>query len=171
MEIMHYAMRQLIEERLDEDKSFENFKEILLRHAIHRPPHCLAIFNLDDVKAIDLFALDTFYRHYDMYKYALTVQDQLQLNTVEMFIQKEPVVSSLVTGQEMAIYEVPELMQFLSESEKEAIEREKEYRLHGPGRIETIIDQEMEGLMVYMKERMNKQDEDFIAKNVPQAKR
>ena len=73
MEIMHYAMRQLVEERLDEDTSFENFKEILLRHAIHRPPHCLAIFNLDDVKAIDLFALDTFYRHYDMYKYALTV--------------------------------------------------------------------------------------------------
>jgi len=88
-----------------------------------------------------------------------------------MFVQEEPVASSLVGGQEMAIYEVPELMQFLSESEKQAIEREKEYRLHGPGRIETIINQEMDGLMTYMKEKMAKQDEEFIAKNVPAAKR
>ena len=43
--------------------------------------------------------------------------------------------------------------------------------MHGPGRIETIINQEMDGLMTYMKEKMAKQDEEFIAKNVPAAKR
>ena len=88
LEIMHYCMKQLIEERLEEDDSFEVFKELLLRHAIHRPPHSLAIFNLDDVKAIDLYALDTFYRHFDMYKYALTVTDMLKLQTTEMFNQE-----------------------------------------------------------------------------------
>ena len=65
----------MICERPSEDKSFEIFKELLLRHAIKRPPHSLAIFSLSDVKKIDLFALDTFYRHFDMYKYALTVKD------------------------------------------------------------------------------------------------
>ena len=81
MEIMHYVMKQLIKERLSEDESFENFKQLLLRHAIQRPPHSLAIFNLQDVKDIDEFVLDTFYRHYDMYKYALTVKDLLHLES------------------------------------------------------------------------------------------
>lgn len=81
MEIMHYVMKQLINDRLSEEDSFTNFKELLLRHAIQRPPHSLAIFNLADVKSIDSFALDTFYRHYDMYKYALTKQDLLHLTS------------------------------------------------------------------------------------------
>ena len=46
MEIMHYVMKQLLKDRLSEDDSFANFKELLLRHAIQRPPHSLAIFNL-----------------------------------------------------------------------------------------------------------------------------
>lgn len=34
IEIMHYLMKMLIEERLSEEKSYEAFKELLLRHAI-----------------------------------------------------------------------------------------------------------------------------------------
>ena len=84
MEIMHYVMKQLIKDRPSEDDSFKIFKELLLRHAIKRPPHSLAIFSLADVKKIDLFVLDTFYRHYDMYKYALTIKDMLHLTTGRM---------------------------------------------------------------------------------------
>ena len=104
MEVMHYTIRLLIDERQEEDKSFDCFKELLLRHAIHRPPHSLPIFNLEDVKAIDLFALDTFYRHYDMYKYALTVTDQLQLASMEMFVQKEPQVTALEGAKVVPAY-------------------------------------------------------------------
>ena len=58
MEIFHYLMRQLIDqgELLSEDQSYENFKSLLLRHAVHRPPHSLAILTLDEVKLIDLYA-------------------------------------------------------------------------------------------------------------------
>ena len=58
IELMHYILKQLIElgsTSLDEDKSYENFKELLLRHAVHRPPHSLAFFTLEDVKKIDLY--------------------------------------------------------------------------------------------------------------------
>lgn len=80
----------MLEDRLDEDTSFKNFKELLLRHSVQRPPHSLAIFNLDDVKKINDFVLDNFYRHYSMYKYALTVQDNLVLKTEQMFNHEEP---------------------------------------------------------------------------------
>ena len=58
MEIMHYILRELIDigENLTEDQSFTNFKELLLRHAVHRPPHSLAIFTFEEVKKIDLYA-------------------------------------------------------------------------------------------------------------------
>ena len=82
MEIMLYLLKQLVKDRVTEEESFENFKELLLRHAILRPPHSLEIFNLDDVKTINLFVLDTFFRHFDMYKYTLTSKDSLQLETI-----------------------------------------------------------------------------------------
>ena len=67
-------MRQILDfgENLSEDESYENFKSLLLRHAVHRPPHSLAILTLEEVKKIDLYAQDTFFRHFDMYKFSLT---------------------------------------------------------------------------------------------------
>ena len=89
MEIMHYVFKQALSERLSNDDSFKNYKELLLRHSVQRPPHSLAIFNLDDVKKIDEFVLDSFYRHYDMYIYFLTVRDMLVLTTKPMFTQED----------------------------------------------------------------------------------
>ena len=100
MEIMHYCMKQLVKERLSEDDSFANFKELLLRHAIQRPPHSLAIFNLKDVKDIDEFALDTFYRHYDMYRYALTVKDLLVLTSSQGHEVAQAEYSNLTQAKE-----------------------------------------------------------------------
>ena len=104
MEIMHYVMKQLVKDRLSEDDSFANFKELLLRHAIQRPPHSLAIFNLKDVKDIDEFALDTFYRHYDMYKYALTVKDLLVLTSSQGHEVAEANYDNLTQAKEVSMH-------------------------------------------------------------------
>jgi len=57
IEVLHYLLRQLVDqgEGLSEDQSYENFKELILRHAVHRPPHSMAVLTLEDVKQIDLF--------------------------------------------------------------------------------------------------------------------
>ena len=57
VEILHYLLRQLIDqgERITEDESYENFKSLLLRHAIHRPPHSMAILTLEEIKKVDIF--------------------------------------------------------------------------------------------------------------------
>ena len=69
MELFHYLMRQVVDlgDGLSEDQSYENFKELLLRHAVHRPPHSLAILTLEDVKKIDIYAQSTFFKHFEMY--------------------------------------------------------------------------------------------------------
>ena len=121
MEIMHYMMKKLICERPEEDESFEMFKELLLRHAVNRPPHSLAIFSLSDVKKIDLFALDTFYRHFDMYKYALTVRDMLHLTTGEMMVVPQPVFAELNEAGSAEVAELDELQDYMSAQEKSVI--------------------------------------------------
>ena len=92
MEILHYLMRQVLDigEGLTEDQSYENFKELLLRHAVHRPPHSLALLNMEEVRKVDLFVQDSFFRHFDMYKYALVFKDELALTTSETFEYVEP---------------------------------------------------------------------------------
>lgn len=82
LEIMLYLLKQLLSERLPEEKSFAMFKDLLLRHSVQRPPHSLAIFNLDDVKVINDHVQDSFYRFYEMYLYSLT-KDQLIILSTE----------------------------------------------------------------------------------------
>lgn len=60
--------------------------------------------------------------------------------------------------------EIEDLQDFFSESELERIERENEYMLRGPGRIERIMREEMDKLTAYMEERIKKQDEDFLSR-------
>ncbi|CAD7957163.1 unnamed protein product [Amoebophrya sp. A120] len=54
---------------LSMSESYELFRHLLLKHSCHRPPFSSGIFNLNDVKAISDYVLDTFFRHYKMYKY------------------------------------------------------------------------------------------------------
>ena len=82
LEIMLYLIKQMLLHRLPEEQSFSMFKELLLRHSVQRPPHSLAIFNLEDVKAINEHVQDTYFRFYNMYLYSLT-QDQLIILTTE----------------------------------------------------------------------------------------
>lgn len=145
MEIMHYVLKQLITDRLSEDESFANFKELLLRHAIQRPPHSLAIFSLADVKLISEFALDTFFRHFDMYKYALTERDMLLLQTTGIIEDKVPGEEDAGTVGE-------------GEVDGEEGEGEKELAIedmaNGPAKIEAILNQEMASLMAKMEEKI-----------------
>ena len=155
LEIMHYMLKQLITNRIDEDSSFEMFKTLLLRHAIQRPPHSLAIFSLQDVKDIDLFVLDTFYRHYDMYKYALTVEDQLHLcSRPAMKEMPELKASDLRAAREIRVTEIDIMQEYMSQEEREAMRREKEYMEHGAGKVEAILNEEMGRLFSKMEEKM-----------------
>ncbi len=61
---------------------------------------------------------DTYFRHYSMYQYALTVKDQLQLQTKTIFEPNEPQVTDLLNqAVEVPAREIEEIYQYLSQSE------------------------------------------------------
>ena len=170
MEIMHYMMKQLIKDRPSEDASFEMFKELLLRHAIKRPPYSLAIFSLSDIKKIDLFALDTFYRHFDMYTYALTVKDMLHLTQSHMMETPKPSFAQLDEAETMEVTQIDQLQEYMSQNERDVIARQREYMEHGAGKVEAILNAEMGKLVSRMDESIRVQDEEFMNKVGPAKK-
>ena len=61
-----------------------------------------------------MFALDTFYRHFDMYKYALTVKDMLHLTTGQMMVVPQPVFADLGEASAAEVAELDELQEYMS---------------------------------------------------------
>ena len=166
MELMHYLMRQVVDqgEELSEDQSYENFKELLLRHAVHRPPHSLSVLTLEDVKKIDIFAQSSFFKHFEMYQFILTVKDELRLEIDDFYAQRAPPLVKISEGQPIKFQEIDELTQYFSTEEQEALRKEQEYMMHGPGKIERILNEEMGRLSKHMETKITSQDEEFLTK-------
>ncbi|KAI0223235.1 hypothetical protein LSAT2_025542 [Lamellibrachia satsuma] len=61
---------------------YRHFRELLLCHAVRRPPFSLDIFSAEDVQTITEFVIDSYFRHFKMYKYVFTPLVRLDL-TIE----------------------------------------------------------------------------------------
>ena len=163
LEIMLYLLKQLLATRHSEEQSLVMFKELLVRHSVQRPPHSLAIFNTDDVKAINDHVQDTLYRFYNMYLYALTKDQLIILSTEKQLEYDLPELAQLADGKPIAPREVEgDIRQFLSQDELVQLEKENEYMLRGPGRVERIMREEMDKLAAHMEDKIRAQDEDFL---------
>ena len=55
----------------------------------------------------------------------------------------------------------------MSQNEKDAFERERDYMENGPGKIEAILNDEMGKLFASMDDKIKAQDEDFMSKINP----
>ncbi|KND00303.1 uncharacterized protein SPPG_04628 [Spizellomyces punctatus DAOM BR117] len=72
------------------DKDYTFFKDVLLHHSVHRPPYSQKVFSLAEVKAITEYAVNTYFRHYLMYKYAFTKKLRLELSFDNDLVNEEP---------------------------------------------------------------------------------
>lgn len=100
-----------------------------------------------------------------MYLYSLTKDQLIILRTEKQSDLEEPALGKLGDGKVISAREVEkDLKQFLSEAELAQIEKENEYMLRGPGRIERIMREEMDKMTSFMEEKIRLQDEDFLNK-------
>nr|CAB3228373.1 coiled-coil domain-containing protein C16orf93 homolog [Phallusia mammillata] len=61
------------------EECFTYFRELVLTHAVHRPPWSLEIFNSEQVTALTNYIVNHYFRHYKLYKYAFTAKVRLDL--------------------------------------------------------------------------------------------
>ncbi|KAJ3177054.1 hypothetical protein HK101_010326 [Irineochytrium annulatum] len=64
------------------EKEFAFFKDLLLKHSIHRPPFSDRVFSFSEMKVITDYATNTYFRHYLMYKYAFTKKIRMDFRVV-----------------------------------------------------------------------------------------
>ena len=57
-------------------------------------------------------------------------------------------------GKEIPPRDLDELRQYFSKAEEEAIQKEQDYMLRGPGRLETILNEEMGRLSEHMNSKI-----------------
>nr|KAG5698404.1 hypothetical protein BaRGS_006599 [Batillaria attramentaria] len=74
------------------EHTFKFFKELLLCHAVNRPPHSIELFSADEVRKITEYVINTYFRHFKMYKYAFTplVRLDLTINYLGVPVSPEP---------------------------------------------------------------------------------
>ncbi|CAF3517071.1 unnamed protein product [Rotaria sp. Silwood1] len=54
------------------EETYKYFKGLMLKHSLSRPPHSLRIFTPDTTKKVTDYIIDTYFRHYKMYKFIFT---------------------------------------------------------------------------------------------------
>jgi len=61
------------------DHTFEYFKDLIHCHSVNRPPYSIELFTPDEVRKITEYTINSFFRHFKMYKYAFTPVVRLDL--------------------------------------------------------------------------------------------
>ena len=87
-------------------ETFQYFKELLLRHSINQPPYSTSLFTIAQVRDITEYVLNTYFKHFKLYKYAFTkrVQMNLKLSYVGVEVSPEPSQTDVaVEGEETSV--------------------------------------------------------------------
>ncbi|XP_063791562.1 cilia- and flagella-associated protein 119 isoform X2 [Pseudophryne corroboree] len=65
---------------LNEEECYVYFQQLLLCHAVHRPPFSISLFTLPQALRISDYFLNTYFRQFKLYKYVFTPQVKLDLS-------------------------------------------------------------------------------------------
>ncbi|ELU07033.1 hypothetical protein CAPTEDRAFT_224982 [Capitella teleta] len=72
------------------DHCFRYFRELVLCHSVKRPPFSIDIFNADHISKISDYVINSYFRHFKMYKYVFTPLVRLDLSMMYPGIPATP---------------------------------------------------------------------------------
>ena len=78
----------------------ETMKELLVSHSVHRPPFSIQLFSLDQVRMIMEYLLQSYFKHFKLYKYAFTARVLLDLKVSYEGVEDTPQPSQTQMIQE-----------------------------------------------------------------------
>ena len=87
VELSFEVFEQSMSQRLSVQKSFNLFKQCLVRHSLFRPPQCVLIYSLEEIKSITRFFQNSFFKHYLLYLKSFTNKVDIEIKTFKMFEQ------------------------------------------------------------------------------------
>lgn len=75
------------------ESCFQLLQDLLLCHSIHRPPYSTLLYDLNQVKLITDYLLQTYFKHFKLYKYAFTKRVLLDIHVKYEGIEDTPIPS------------------------------------------------------------------------------
>ena len=105
--IMQQVHHEAVAERLAMEVSFQRCGDLLLMHALERPPKSAAIFSLKDMQEVLKYLQNTYFLHYALYQYVFTPENLLDFEAVDAASLTErpsvlPPLSGAVTEEDWA---------------------------------------------------------------------
>lgn len=126
------------------EQCYEYFKELVLCHAVKRPPWSVDQFSPNQVKLITDYVLNTYFRHMKLYKYVFTPMVRLDLSMCYMGMPVTPAPSEV--GEDEKPEEPTESMEQL-EVNGEQENGEEEMKMEEPTEEESPAHQELRKLI------------------------
>lgn len=80
LSIVKLIFTQSMELALSSGESYELFKHAMLKHSCQRPPFSTGVFDREEVETVSDYVLDTFFRHYKMYRYVFVCVRDLEVH-------------------------------------------------------------------------------------------
>lgn len=108
------------------DPVFKYFKELLLCHSVKRPPYSVALFSVDQVKKLTSYAVNTYFRHFKMYKYAFTPKVRLDLSFEYVGLPKTPEPSEVGDGEDQGTVGTEQAADEAKKTEEAVAEEEED---------------------------------------------
>lgn len=76
----------------NEQHCFQYLSELLLCHSVRRPPFSVDLFSAEQVKRLAEFVINTYFRHFKLYKYMFTPQVRLDVTLSYTGMSEESVI-------------------------------------------------------------------------------
>ncbi|OWF44814.1 coiled-coil domain-containing protein 189-like [Mizuhopecten yessoensis] len=149
------------------DQTFNYFKELVLCHSVNRPPFSIELFTADEIRSITEYVINTYFRHFKMYKYAFTPLVRLDLSLTYAGMPPSPPQSEVgdpdVPIEESAEDLVPEDTERGTgegeQEEKTPEPEESDARKELRSMIQTFLSEEVKKMKVSVEEQIKTTEE------------
>jgi len=88
------------------EESFQFFKDMVTCHSVKRPPFYIHLFNIQQTKHITEYVLNTYFKHFKLYKYAFTPKVMMDVSISYQGLKPEeesvadvPEIDDIVDGE------------------------------------------------------------------------
>ncbi|XP_027054140.1 coiled-coil domain-containing protein 189-like [Pocillopora damicornis] len=146
---------------------FEYFKELLLCHSVKRPPYSVALFSVDQVKKLTTYAVNTYFRHFKMYKYTFTPKVRLDLSLKYIGLPETPEPSEVGEADQGADGGAEEVTSDVEKTEAEAITVQEEDTpavKELKAIINSALSEQVQQLKTSVDQQLKAQDEEIAVK-------
>ena len=151
--------------------SSESLKKLLKKHSIQRPPYSVKVFSNEEIKLIEDFIEENYFKNYGLYSYGFTPHKDVIITTEKLYCASFPNSIMLAEGSEVNPESIPELKEYLPrksstpEMKNEVKNKEHDEKdLEESDPVQNLLNNEIKAFKSLIEEKMKGRDDEIFMK-------